>query len=105
VVDEQGATLRGELTDLSSAGMALRLDDDTSLKVGTVLRDISLSIKGARILATGVVVAKRQEDGGGKDVHIVMFAPDSLDDSRREKLKAVVSKINQLTMDLALERA
>jgi len=104
-VDLGGATLRGELTDLSSAGMAAKPDDDTSLRVGTLLKDISLSIKGNRLLVSGVVVAKRSEESEGKDVHVVMFTPDSLDEARREKLKAVISKVNQLSMDAALERA
>jgi hypothetical protein len=104
-IDHEGATLRGELTDLSSAGMAVRLDDDTSLRVGTVLRDISLSIKGNRLLASGVIVAKRSGEKDEKDVHVVMFTPDSRDDARKDKLKSVVFKVNQLSMDFALERA
>jgi hypothetical protein len=102
-VDIGGTTLRGELTDLSSAGMAIRPDDDTSLRVGTLLRDISLSIKGNRILVSGVVVAKRSEDKEGKDVHVLMFTPGSIDESRKAKLKSIVFKVNQLSMDLALE--
>jgi hypothetical protein len=104
-VDIGGTTLRGELTDLSSAGMAIRSDDDTSLRVGTLLRDISLSIKGNRVLVSGVIVAKHPGDKGGRDVDVVMFTPDSLDEARREKLKSIVFKINQLGMELALERA
>jgi hypothetical protein len=103
-VDHEGTTLRGELSDLSSAGMAVRPDDDTSLRVGTVLRDISLSIKGNRLLASGVVVAKHGEPSG-RDVHVVMFAPDSLDEARKDKLKSIIFRINQLSMDLALGRA
>jgi hypothetical protein len=100
-VDFEGATLRADLTDLSSAGMALHLNDSAGLKVGTVLRDMSLTIKGHRILASGVVVAKRDDENG----LVVMFDPASLDDARRDKLKSIVFKINQLSMDLALERA
>jgi hypothetical protein len=104
-VDIGGATLRGGLTDLSSAGMAIEPDDDTSLRVGTLLRDISLTIKGSRILVSGVVVAKRSGGKEGRDVDVVMFTPDSLDEARREKLKTTVFKVNQLGMDRALERA
>jgi hypothetical protein len=103
--EHEGATFRSELTDLSSAGMAMRLDGGTNLKVGTVLRDMALTIKGQRVPASAVIVAKRAEDGGSGSVHVLMFDPGSLDDARREKLKALVSRINQASMDSVLERA
>jgi hypothetical protein len=102
--DYEGATLRAELTDLSSSGMAIRLDNGVSLRVGTVLRDISLTIKGQRLLASGVVVAKRDGDGAVPG-HVVMFDPSSLDEVRREKLKTVVCKVNQMAMDAVLSHA
>jgi hypothetical protein len=104
-VDHEGATLRAQLSDLSSAGMTISFEGGTSLRVGTVLRDMSLTLKGQRILASGVVVAKRHGENGGSDVHVVMFDPSSLDDSRRDKLKSLVFKINQASMDMALDRA
>jgi hypothetical protein len=97
----EGATLRADLTDLSSAGMAIHFDNGVGLKVGTVLRDMALTIKGQRLSASGVVVAKRDGENG----LVVMFDPASIDDARRDKLKSIVFKINQLSMDLALERA
>jgi hypothetical protein len=100
-VDFEGATLRADLTDLSSAGMAIHFGNSVGLKVGTVLRDMSLTIKGQRILASGVVVAKRDGENG----LVVMFDPASLDDARKDKLKSIVFKVNQLAMDQALERA
>jgi hypothetical protein len=103
-VDFDGATLRADLTDLSSAGMAMRFEGGVSLKVGTLLRDISLTIKGQRILVSGVIVAKREEGGGVAGPHVIMFTPSSLDDARREKLKILVFKINQAAMDLILEK-
>jgi hypothetical protein len=104
-MDHEGATLRAELTDLSSAGMAIRLDGGASVKVGSVLRDISLVIKGQRLQASGVVVAKRAGEDGTESVHVVMFDPGSLDEARKEKLKTLVFRINQAAMELALERA
>jgi hypothetical protein len=104
-VTHEGATLRGDLTDLSSAGMAITLDGGTSFKVGTVLRDVTLTIKGQRLSVSGVVVAKRREGGSIGDVHVVMFDPGSLDEARRDKLKSIVFKVNQVSMDSALERA
>jgi len=104
-VDHQGANLRAALSDLSSAGMAICLEGGSGLKVGTVLRDIAMTIKGQRLLASGVVVAKRRSEDAGNDVHVVMFDPGSLDDARREKLKNLVLRINQSAMDAILEKA
>jgi hypothetical protein len=105
VVDYEGATLRAELTDLSSAGMAIRFEGGASLKVGSVLRDMSLTIKGQRLPASGVVVAKRAGEDGSESVHVVMFDPNSLDEPRKAKLKTLVSRLNQATMESILERA
>jgi hypothetical protein len=104
-VDYEGATLRAELSDLSSAGMTICFESGTNLKVGTVLRDMSLTLKGQRLLVSGVVVAKRQGESGKGDVHVVMFDPGSLDENRRDKLKTLVFKINQASMDIAIARA
>lgn len=104
-VEFEGATLRAELTDLSSAGMAIRFEGGAGLKVGTVLRDMSLTIKGQRILASGVIVATRAEEDGGGKAHVIMFDPGSLDAVRREKLKTLVFRINQAAMDAVLQRA
>jgi hypothetical protein len=103
--DFEGATIRGELTDLSSAGMAVRFEGGISIKVGTVLRDISITVKGQRLLASGVIVAKREESSGNAGVHVLMFDPSSLDEARRDKLKIIVFKINQTAMDLVLDKA
>ena len=48
-VDYEGARLKAKLTDLSSAGMAARFEGGINPGVGTVLRDMSLTIKGQRI--------------------------------------------------------
>jgi hypothetical protein len=104
-VDSGGLVLKAELTDLSSAGMAMRIEGGVNLRVGTVLKDIALSIKGQRMILSGVVVAKRAEGGGPVGVHVIMFDPASTDEARKEKLKTLVFRINQLAMDGVLEKA
>jgi hypothetical protein len=85
--------------------MAIRFEGGASLKIGSVLRDMSLTIKGQRLVASGVVVAKRAENQGSESVHAIMFDPNSLDNAKRDKLKTLVLKINQSAMELTLERA
>jgi hypothetical protein len=101
VVEQDGETLRGELSDLSSAGMALRFEGGKSLRPGTMLRSLQLSVKGARVLADGFVAARHE--GEDSSAHVVMFDPKSLDDSRRDKLRSLVCKINQGAMDRLFE--
>lgn len=103
-LDFEGTMLHADLSDLSSSGMAICFDHDVSLRVGTVLRDISLTIKGQRFLASGVVVAKRDCEGGAS-CYVVMFDPSSLDEARKERLKTVVCRVNQMSMDIILEHS
>jgi hypothetical protein len=58
-------------------------------------------VKGARVLADGFVAARRE--GEDSSAHVVMFDPKSLDDSRRDKLRSLVCKINQGAMDRLFE--
>jgi len=105
LANDEGATIKAELTDLSSAGMAIRIEGGGSVKVGTVLRDMTITIKGQRLLVSGVVVAKRADSSGSEPVSVIMFSPGSLDEARREKLKTLVFRVNQAAMDIILERA
>jgi hypothetical protein len=50
------------------------------------------------------VVAKRADEGGF-ETHVVMFDPNSMDAARKDKLKTLVFKLNQLIMGAILERA
>jgi hypothetical protein len=103
LLDLDGRQVRGELSDLSSAGMAMTFDSGITLKPGTILRGLALSVKGVRLLADGFVAARRE--GDGNSTHIVMFDPATLDEKRRDKLRGLVSRLNQARMDKVLESA
>lgn len=100
VVEIDGRQLRAAISDLSSAGLAMRFDETTTLRPGSVLKRITLSVKGAHVTVDGFVAAKRDE--GDNPTHIVMFAPASLDDVQKDKLRGIVSKLNQTAMDRLL---
>lgn len=99
--DHEGSQLRAEIADLSSAGMAIRFEGDLSLRVGTMLRDMTLTVKGSRITLSGFVAAQRAEASDAR-THVVMFDPASLDEARRERLKISVFHINQASMEMLL---
>jgi hypothetical protein len=111
-VNMDGQTLRGEVSDFSSAGLALSLETSTQYKPGTILRGLQLAVKGGRVIGDGIVVAHRsaqqqatEASAGGSPManYVVMFDPNSLDDTRREKLRSLVFKVNQANLDRHLE--
>jgi len=104
-VELEDTKLSAALSDLSSAGIALSFEGGVSLQTGTVLRDMVLTVKGQRVVASGFVVATRKEQEGKAPIHVVMFDPSSLDEARRDKLKSIVYRINQASMDAILEKA
>jgi hypothetical protein len=104
VPEFEGATLSAELSDLSSAGMTIHFEGTIHMKAGTVLRDLVLTVKGVRFNPSGFVVGVRA-DAGGRNIYVVMFAPESIDDTHREKLKTVVRYINQNAIDEVLARS
>jgi hypothetical protein len=55
--------LRGNVLDLSTAGMAAWVDSSGSLPVGTRLKDLQLNLRGVRLLMNGIVVGKRDSAG------------------------------------------
>lgn len=97
VIDIDGKEVRGELSDLSCAGTAIKFDQATSLRPGSVLKKLQLSVKGTFVIADGFVAAKR--DDGENPTLIVMFSPASLDDVKKDKLRSIISKLNQSSMD------
>lgn len=99
-VEIEGETVRGEGSDISAAGCAIAFEGERSYKPGTVLRGLQLTIKGVRILVDGFVAARHE---GAKATHVIMFAPASLDDAKREKLRTLIFRINQAAMDRLLE--
>ncbi len=101
IVDIDGKEWRAELSDLSCAGVAMRFKENASFRPGTVLKKLQLSVKGTNILTDGFVAAKRDE--AENPTHIVMFAPNSLDDVKRDKIRGLISKINQASMDCLLD--
>ena len=98
-LDVSGMTIDAELADISSSGMSIALATSEEFAVGTVLKSVSLSVKGIRLIVSGIVVAKR---AGNPPLHVIMFAPGSTDESRKEKLKDLVFRLNQANMDRLL---
>lgn len=103
-LNHEGSSLHAQILNLSSAGMAIAFEGDLSLRAGTMLRDMTLTLKGSRIALSGFVAAQRGEVDGHQ-LHIVMFDPASSDESRKDRLRTMVFRINQATMDQRMLKA
>lgn len=101
VIDLDGRPARGELTDLSSAGAALSFEGGLSVPNGTVLRGLQLTVKGARLILDAIVVARRE----GLGAHVAMFLPASIDEAKKARLRNLVFKLNQASMERVFESA
>ena len=60
-----------------------------------------------RATRTAEILARTLEANAARDRRkfVAMFVPGSLDEARREKLRSLVSRINQAAMDIVFERA
>jgi len=98
------ATLRGTVQDLSTAGMATWQDSAAELPVGSRLKELQLTLRGARILLNGIVVGKHAAEEG-PDVRVVMFEPASLSGEKREKIRSYIRRVLQDEVNRRLESA
>ncbi len=101
MVDFSGRVLQGELSDISSAGIAARFDNDKNLPVGTVFHNMQITVRGVRVVSDCFVAAKRADPQGS--TYVIMFNPATLDFEKKDKLRTLVCKINQSAMDSLLE--
>lgn len=71
----------GNITDISSVGMAISFNKPIQLKVKTLLSDIQLRLKGIICMVTGVVIAIRE---GEKNTYVIMFAKNMHEDTKNK---------------------
>ncbi len=98
----QDSVLRGTVHDLSTAGMAAWFDTATDVPVGFRVKDLQLTLRGARILLNGIVVGRR-DDADGPAVRVVMFEPGSLSDEKRDKIRTYIRRTLQDEVNRRLE--
>jgi hypothetical protein len=102
-VEHEGRMIYGDIADISSAGMAVAFHEQMRMRPGTVLRKLSILVKGVRLLVDGFVASEKRSESG-MQVLIIMFIPNSLDEPRLEKLKLLVYRLNQYSMDQSLSQ-
>lgn len=100
----EAGLLRGSISDISSVGMAAVFEGGSIPRAGTRFKDLQLSLRGARLSLSGVVVGGHDSPSAGPTA-VIMFEPASVTDEKKAKLRAFVRKTLQAAMDKALELA
>lgn len=95
---------RGTIQDLSTAGMTAWFESGEELAVGTRLKDLQLTLRGARILLNGIVVGRRS-GGDGLTVQVIMFEPGSLSEEKRDRMRSYIRRILQDEVNKRMETA
>lgn len=93
--------VRGTLRDLSSVGMSALFTEGGTPKPGTLIKDLQLNLRGARLRMNGVVLGGHDDHDEGS-IRVVMFDPKSMDDEKRTKLRSFVRKVLQARLDALL---
>ncbi len=101
-LNHNGELLRGNILDISSAGMAIHFDDNRMFRPGTLLSDVQLTLKGTRLTLSGVVMGGRNDPERG-EIGLVMFAPQTMDDVKRLKVRTFVRRMLQEEFDQRLK--
>lgn len=86
--------VRGKIIDLSVAGMATIFNDGKAPPMNSRLKEIQLSLRGSRIMVNGIIVGARDDPDAGQ-FRLALFEPGSLNEEKRQKLRAFVGKILQ----------
>jgi hypothetical protein len=93
-VPHLGETLRGQILDISSVGMACLFRPDGNWKAGSSLPSLQLQLKGVLCLVDGVVLGSRPADETRELVYIVLFDPKTAV-GQKEKIRGYIQKILQ----------
>jgi len=75
-VKAEGGLMKGRVLDISSAGMAVVLDDEREFQKNTLLRDIQVNLSGKLLRVSGVVIGFRiagEEEGHNKKTFVLLF--------------------------------
>ncbi|MFW6234002.1 MAG: PilZ domain-containing protein [Spirochaetota bacterium] len=95
-----GALYRGDIADISVAGMACIFEEQVDIAVGDSVRDIQLNLRGRNVTVTGTVAGTRTVDG--RQLFVLMFEQAS-DDRIRQKLHDFIHVTLQSEMDRKLQ--
>jgi hypothetical protein len=82
-VPGSGSIIQGKLLDISSAGAACAFDNESMFPKNSLLKDIQLQLRGARVMLSGIVMGTRHDDAR---VHVLLFDPKSMTGEKRSRI-------------------
>lgn len=100
--DIAGELYTGQIMDISSVGMAVTFDSDIAPQKNSLLRDIQIKIKGARIKVNGVVIGSRDVEKS-KTIFVLLFDSTAIHEVK-QKLRYHIHKLLQDDINKVLAR-
>jgi hypothetical protein len=71
---------QGKLLDISSAGIAARIEKFPEMPPNTLMREVQLKLRGSLIMTDAILMGKRRDD---KDVYILLFDPTKINQDNK----------------------
>lgn len=99
-----GRDLRGSINDISSIGMSVHFEFDPRLQNGQRVEDFQLNLKGSLLSLSAILYGLRDDPERGL-LHIFIFDPATMDDRKRDKVRAFVRRSLQDAFDKTLQGA
>lgn len=100
-VRQAGEVHRGQIIDISVAGMACTFEDQVDLAVGDSVSDIQLNLRGRNASVSGSIAGSRTVDG--RQVYVLLFDEQSVSPIRH-KLHDFIHATLQGEMDRKVEK-
>jgi hypothetical protein len=75
----EGGTCHGKILDISSAGIATKLDKFEDLPANSLLRNIQIKLRGGILMADMILIGKRRDN---PLVYILLFDPKMSKDNK-----------------------
>ncbi len=87
----------GDISNISSVGMAITFRDPVALAVKTILSDVQLRLRGIICMVTGVVIAIHKS---GRNTYVVMFVKNMPQDSKNKIYHFIHSVLQESIKDI-----
>lgn len=103
-VKGEGGLIKGGVLDLSSAGMAVVLENGRDFQKNSLLRDIQINLAGKLLRVSGVVIGFRnaEEVGGVSRKIFVLLFDKSVQSETRSEVRIYVHKYLQEQLNLSM---
>jgi hypothetical protein len=93
---EQNQIFQGKILDISSAGIAARIEKLGEKAPNTVLKEVQLKLHGSLVMTDAIMMGKRR---GDNNVYILLFNPNSLDQENKLSIHHYIKQCLQKYID------